>query len=58
MGMVHPGLALGCLHVDHWKPVALGGKHIDDNLRLTHARCNLRKGARMVGVGRGRIAAR
>jgi 5-methylcytosine-specific restriction endonuclease McrA len=32
------------LHVDHRRPVARGGPHVDWNLALTHALCNLRKG--------------
>lgn len=34
------------LHVDHIVPIALGGWHGGDNLQLTHATCNLRKGTK------------
>lgn len=29
------------IHIDHIVPVALGGKHLMDNLRLAHAKCNM-----------------
>lgn len=35
----------GTGHVDHITPRADGGSTEPTNLRLTHARCNLRKGA-------------
>jgi len=35
-------------HVDHIVPIAAGGKHVSENLQLTHARCNLRKGAKLI----------
>jgi 5-methylcytosine-specific restriction endonuclease McrA len=34
-------------HIDHIMPVALGGSDEFSNLQLTHAHCNLRKGARV-----------
>jgi hypothetical protein len=34
------------LHIDHIKPVALGGRSNIENLQVAHARCNLLKGAR------------
>lgn len=34
-------------HIDHIVPLAKGGSHTQDNLQLSHARCNLKKGARM-----------
>jgi 5-methylcytosine-specific restriction endonuclease McrA len=34
-------------HFDHIIPLALGGSHVQSNLQLTHARCNLRKGSRL-----------
>ena len=33
-------------HIDHMKPWSLGGSDHVSNLQLTHARCNLSKGAR------------
>ena len=29
------------IHIDHIHPVALGGKNIMENLRLSHPKCNL-----------------
>lgn len=34
-------------HVDHIIPVARGGRHREDNLQVTHAKCNLAKGAKL-----------
>lgn len=34
-------------HIDHVQPVRHGGRTTLDNLRVTHSRCNLRKGARV-----------
>lgn len=34
------------LHFDHVIPLALGGPHTRDNIKPSHARCNIRKGAR------------
>jgi 5-methylcytosine-specific restriction endonuclease McrA len=34
-------------HIDHWVPVAKGGQHTDENLRLTHNKCNLASGAKL-----------
>ena len=39
-------LNLASVHIDHFKPVALGGSDDLDNLQLAHRRFNLRKGAR------------
>ena len=39
------GWELG-LHIDHLKPIAQGGADTLDNVRPSHAQCNLRKGAR------------
>lgn len=36
------------LHFDHVIPLALGGAHANDNIRPSHARCNLSKGARLL----------
>lgn len=33
-------------HLDHKMPLALGGKHCDDNIQLLLPRCNLVKGAK------------
>lgn len=35
-------------HLDHVIPLSRGGTHSEDNLRLTHARCNLIKGSKLV----------
>ena len=35
------------LHFDHVIPLARGGKHTAENIRPSHALCNLRKGAKM-----------
>jgi 5-methylcytosine-specific restriction endonuclease McrA len=40
------------LHFDHIVPLSLGGAHAPWNLRVTHAGCNLRKGARL---GKGQL---
>ena len=37
------------VHIDHIYPVALGGKDVMDNLRVTHSLCNMRKGAKIDG---------
>lgn len=34
------------LHYDHVIPLAKGGAHSMNNIKVSHARCNLRKGAR------------
>lgn len=36
------------LHFDHVIPLAKGGPHAADNIRPSHARCNLAKGARIL----------
>lgn len=36
------------LHFDHVIPLAKGGPHSADNIRPSHARCNLRKGVRLI----------
>lgn len=35
------------LHMDHVIPLAKGGLHVADNIRPSHALCNLRKGAKI-----------
>lgn len=35
-------------HLDHVIPLCRGGAHSEDNLRVTHARCNLIKGKKLV----------
>jgi hypothetical protein len=37
-------------HIDHIRPVTLGGETNSDNLALARVSCSLRKGARTVGV--------
>lgn len=39
------------VHVDHVLPVSLGGAHELSNLQVTHSKCNLRKGARLLDAG-------
>jgi len=42
------------LSVDHVIPLSKGGSHSEANLRVTHIRCNLRKGVRLApAVARG-----
>lgn len=43
-----PIAGLADLHFDHVIPLALGGPHHEDNIRPAHARCNLRKGAKLL----------
>jgi 5-methylcytosine-specific restriction endonuclease McrA len=31
------------VHIDHILPVLLGGRNYDNNLRVTHSVCNLRR---------------
>lgn len=38
-------------HFDHIVPLARGGSHTNDNLQWVHARCNLKKGARVLSFG-------
>jgi 5-methylcytosine-specific restriction endonuclease McrA len=33
-------------HLDHWRPIAAGGKTEDTNIVLVHMKCNLSKGSR------------
>ena len=37
------------IHIDHKIPISKGGTHTQENLQLAHGRCNLRKGAKVVG---------
>lgn len=39
------------VHIDHIHPVALGGSDFPGNLQVTHSVCNMRKGAKVLGVG-------
>jgi 5-methylcytosine-specific restriction endonuclease McrA len=36
------------VHYDHVIPLSRGGTHSEDNIRVTHARCNLKKGVKLV----------
>ncbi len=36
------------VHYDHVIPLSRGGAHSEENLRVTHGRCNLIKGAKLV----------
>jgi 5-methylcytosine-specific restriction endonuclease McrA len=38
-------------HIDHIIPICRGGAHAQENLQLTHARCNSRKGTSLQKVG-------
>lgn len=38
----------GDLHFDHIVPLSRGGAHARDNIKPAHARCNLRKGAKLM----------
>jgi len=40
--------SLDVLHFDHVIPLSKGGPHIAENIRPSHALCNLRKGARLL----------
>jgi len=35
------------LHFDHVRPLSKGGPHIAENIRPSHAQCNMHKGARL-----------
>jgi 5-methylcytosine-specific restriction endonuclease McrA len=39
--------SLDTLHFDHVIPLSKGGPHSEDNIRPSHATCNLRKGAKL-----------
>jgi 5-methylcytosine-specific restriction endonuclease McrA len=39
------GIESDPFHLDHIVSIANGGKHELSNLQLTHAKCNLKKGA-------------
>lgn len=41
--LCHGDLYIDGFHLDHILPLALGGKHEDNNLQLTCPTCNLRK---------------
>lgn len=38
------------VHIDHVRPIALGGETVAENLRVTHRGCNLAKGSRFVDL--------
>lgn len=38
----------GELHFDHIVPLSRGGPHSADNIAVTHARCNLSKGTKLL----------
>ena len=38
----------GALHFDHVVPLARGGAHHADNIKPSHALCNLRKGSKLI----------
>lgn len=40
--------SLDDLHFDHVIPLARGGAHSTENIKPSHAKCNLRKGARLL----------
>lgn len=37
------------LHFDHIVPLARGGAHSEENISVSHATCNLRKGTKLIG---------
>jgi 5-methylcytosine-specific restriction endonuclease McrA len=39
------------IHIDHIRPVSLGGKTVLANLQVAHSLCNLKKGNRVHDVG-------
>lgn len=41
-------VARGDLHFDHVIPICRGGGHTADNLRVTHAKCNMSKGSKLL----------
>lgn len=41
-------VAEGDIHYDHVVPLSRGGAHSEDNVRVTHARCNIKKGTKLV----------
>ena len=45
-GICHEPIGTARTHFDHIVPLARGGPHAQTNLRLAHATCNIRKGAR------------
>ena len=45
-GICHEPIGNERTHFDHIVPLARGGAHVQHNLQLAHARCNIRKGAR------------
>lgn len=47
----------GAFHVDHWMPLALGGEHQPQNIRLLCPTCNVRKGAKHPDAFLAEIAA-
>jgi 5-methylcytosine-specific restriction endonuclease McrA len=47
-GICHASVARSSdWHIDHIAPLARGGKHSYANVQLTHAKCNIAKGARI-----------
>lgn len=38
-------------HYDHIVPLAQGGHHVQGNIQITHARCNIHKGAKLLKAG-------
>lgn len=48
--------SLSDLHIDHVRPVSLGGGNNPSNLRAAHASCNVRRGNRVDGSSQDRQA--
>lgn len=46
-GICGDDVELDDIHIDHIVPVSKGGSNRLTNLRVTHARCNMRKGAKV-----------
>lgn len=43
----HRRVAWRDLHLDHVVPLSRGGSHTEDNIRVTHATCNLKKNRKL-----------
>lgn len=47
--LCHRRMTMRQASVDHIVPISLGGKHSYENTQVAHLRCNVRKGAKIVG---------
>ena len=46
-GICHGEVKPSDVHLDHIHPFSKGGRTNAENLRVTHSRCNIRKGAKV-----------